>query len=155
MRFYTDMPAGQDPDPLVTWSHPDQQIWEVFCEDFREEFVGYDFDPRTGAVSESTFQYSALFRPEQYFDQMPGTIYWISVAAAFGQAPSYAWGWKTRPRFFQDDAAFSDMPGVWTPVEFPPGTSWDTAFELIVPEPASAALLLVGSAVAAMWRRRR
>ena len=148
ISFWTDVPAGEDPDPNVTWSHPGERIWDVLCEDYTEEFVGYDFDPRENMVTDSTFQYTQTLREEEYFHQELGTVYWISIAAGFRHAPYYAWGWKTRPHFFQDDAVTGGPgpgPAPWQPIEFPQGVSWDVAFELtVIPEPSTLTLLSIG-----------
>ncbi|NOT01431.1 MAG: hypothetical protein HOP29_12470 [Phycisphaerales bacterium] len=52
---------------------------------------------------------------------------------------AHPWGWKTRPRFFMDDAIrisapLAPQPGMpfefGEPIEDPPGVSWDAAFVL-------------------------
>jgi hypothetical protein len=58
--------------------------------------------------------------------------------------PEYLWGWKTRPRYYQDDAVWitSTQGGEWPPsvgsrwgggsqIEYPQRYSWDLSFELV------------------------
>jgi len=153
ITFWTNVP-DPDPDDPVLFSHPGDPIWQVWCEEYDEQFVGYDQDPYTGAL-DATYQYHQIFRPDQYFYQEPGTIYWISIQAVFPFPPPVdAWGWKTRPHFFEDDAVVDTGDG-WLPIMGPDGASWDVAYELSVPEPATGGLLLIGGAVVALRRRRR
>ena len=77
-------------------------------------------------------------------NQESPNMYWLSISAIYdGNTPEHPWGWKTRPRFFNDDAvrimsvAGSPWPpvigSVWEngePIEYPAGTSWDMSFAL-------------------------
>ena len=150
--FWTDVPA--DPADPDSFSHPGQVIHEVICYNFRQQFVGWDYDPRTGEY-ESCFQFEQDFTPSEWFYQNPAGeigIYWVSISACYDLAPPpvHAWGWKTRPRDVQspapDDAVVivdptMPMPGSvygqGYPLEFPEGVSWDMAFELLAQEESS------------------
>ena len=140
IRFWTDVPQGADPE--LPFSHPGVQVGpEIYCQNFTEQFVGWDYDPRTRCY-EACYLYEQTLTPSEYFYQDPlnGTnIYWISIAAVL-QDPTYLWGWKTRPRDPEspapDDAVIFDPnappPGVYAPLYWPTETdSWDLAFELI------------------------
>ncbi len=158
--IWTDVP--KNPNDLKSFSHPGRLIWQYTCQDYQWNFAGYDKDPRktvdsTGttavfdpAVKDSCFQFYCVLPQASWFYQKPqtngqGTIYWLSIAAIYpsGTNPYYPWGWKTRPRFFNDDAVriLQLQGGIWPPVlgsqwasgqpvEFPRGVSWDLAFEL-------------------------
>jgi hypothetical protein len=73
-----------------------------------------------------------------------GTVYFddIGLYQECRGEPKYAWGWKTRPHFYNDDAVrITSLGGQWPPVigsvwaggepiEYAAGTSWDVAFVL-------------------------
>jgi hypothetical protein len=150
ITVWTDVPADPvDPD---SFSHPGLAIWQTHCTDFRWQFVGWDYDPRTGRY-EACFLFEQDLPEPQWFHQQPGptgtNVYWISIAGEYWQGSSgiWPWGWKTRPRdpdsAAPDDAVRIYMPPAWTirpgtefvtgePIYWPDrGQSWDLAFELI------------------------
>jgi hypothetical protein len=166
-----------DPDPCdpTTFSHPDQLVWQNFCTNWVWNFAGYDQDPRKypdgaapgepGAdeMMDACFQFTQLLSEDEWFFQDPGDdpcnprIYWLSIAPLYTAAdytdPEFrAWGWKTRPHFFEDDAVqiwqvspawpptvgslfAQGMPVKWPPYPDPEGATWDLAFELTTNEP--------------------
>ncbi len=137
--IWTDVPAGGDPP----WSHPGRVIWETYCENFTWELVGWDVDPRDpNAAPDACFKFEQDLGQDQWFwPEDEDTIYWVSIAAYYNsvQPPDYAWGWKTRPRYFSDDAVMISNPTdphpdalfvSGEPIEYPQGVSWDMAFEL-------------------------
>ena len=171
IRFWSDVAAGEDPNADIWWSHPGKVLHKIVCENYMVEPYGYDIDPHlfeeTGQVEivDRCFQYNQKLDPKEYFLQ-EGTeddpkVYWISIQAVFdaSQEPPYPWGWKTRPHFFNDDAVVgrTTTEGVfgWRPIVDEAGNSWDMAYELTVPEPATLSLLLLGGAVLARRRARR
>ncbi len=114
---------------------------------------------------DACFQYNQLLDGVDWFYQEPmddGTprIYWLSIAPIWDDDCDYEWGWKTRPKFFMDNAvsitAVYDTAGVtaWPPVlhnywsagvplqipawPHPHGDaiSWDLAFEISTNEPS-------------------
>jgi hypothetical protein len=108
------------------------------------------------AVHDACFQFYCVLPETAWFYQTPldngnGRVYWLSIAAIYDASqgdPTHPWGWKTRPRFFNDDAVriFSLADGSWPPVvgsawqsgqpvEFPENISWDLAFELTTNKP--------------------
>lgn len=144
IQFWTDVPSN--PDDPNSFSHPGFVIHEVYCYNFRTEFVGWDFDPRIGEY-EACFRFDQDLLPHEWFYQDAGAnnIYWISIAACYGgtQVP-HPWGWKTRPRDPASPAP-DDAVIIWDPVQpvlgspfvagwpitWPtPEQSWDMAFEL-------------------------
>jgi hypothetical protein len=151
--FWTDVPA--DPGDPSSFSHPGQVIHEIICFDYQVHFVGWDFDPKIGEY-EACFLFEQTFLPAEYFYQDPTGgdpgIYWVSISACYDLAPPppHPWGWKTRPRDSTspapDDAVVIDqptLPGLGSvyisgqPIEYPVGTSWDTAFDLIAQQEVS------------------
>ena len=157
INFWTNVPVN-DPTNTLGFSHPGDRIWSITAPDFLEVDVGIDIDPRNGN-QDTMFQYNVTFESDQYFHQKEGTIYWISIQSFWGPNtdPTHRWGWKTRPHFWNDDAVVgNDFNGTgtidWVPIEFPQDVSWDMAYELSVPEPATISLLALGSL--ALIRRR-
>ncbi len=94
------------------------------------------------------------------FEQKEGTIYWLDLSVQTA-TPDVELGWKTTQTQFEDDAVWG-VPGTgWSelfdPIITPP-RSLDLAFVITgssttIPEPGSAALLLLGAA--GLVRRRR
>ena len=86
------------------------------------------------------------------------------------QIPEWAYGWKTSIDHFNDDAVWCDVTsmdtdgrvqgqGPWNELRFPDGhifagDSIDLSF-VIVPEPSSVAILVVGAVALAIRRRYR
>jgi hypothetical protein len=142
--IWTDVPANPPAEPF---SHPGVMLWEVWCDNFTYEFVGWDWDPRilgrqNPNPPEACFRFDQVLDRAEWFFQDPGeNIYWISIAAVYdsGAYPDYPWGWKTRPHLFMDDGVMiydptAPVPGSgyvngW-PIEYPWGVSWDLAFTL-------------------------
>jgi hypothetical protein len=158
LGIWTDVPAVS---PNGRFSHPGMLIWEHVCDNWVWNFAGYDLDPRCDypgmpcMKNEACFQFNQLLSEPDWFFQKPNddpnnpAIYWLSIAAIYGDNTtiSYPWGWKTRPHFFNDDAVrmFMSATGDWPPTlgshygngvpiqipEYPQeGESWDLAFEL-------------------------
>jgi len=146
LSIWSNVPAGVDAD----YSHPGTLLWQLDLREDRvdEEFAGYDFFPDPCITPDTCFQYFTELEPEEYFWQDEYTnltyenIFWLSIAAIFPEdtnAP-YAWGWKTRPAHWADDAvvfetfgelstgASVDMNNI-SPIEYE-GESFDLAFEL-------------------------
>jgi hypothetical protein len=139
ISLWTDVPGGVG----GPFSHPGVCIWQWNKLPDYEVFAGYDYDPRAGAIVDTTFHYGLTIPANQVFWQSPGTIYWISIAAIYpagpGQLP-YPWGWKTRPHNFNDDGVITYVPTnpvpgmVWQqgePIQWQ--GSWDLSFHLGVP----------------------
>lgn len=151
--IWTDVPAGGQPP----FSHPGTLIWENTCTNWVWNFAGYDVTPWIeGMKNEACFQFTQLLSEDEWFFQKPddNQVYWLSIAAIYDPQATvqYPWGWKTRPHFFNDDAVriLGTADGLWppklgsawghgNPVEYPPGTSWDLAFELSTNEPKAPA----------------
>ncbi len=119
--------------------------------DVSEEVYGCDFYPAEPAfmtVPDTCFKYDFQIPQEQWFWQEgPDTIYWLSIAAIYEPPIVVAnpWGWKTREKYFNDDAirilaptdpnlaAGNDTYIDGYPIEHE-GVSWDMAFELTTQE---------------------
>jgi len=182
IRFWSDVKAGEDPNPDIQYSHPGQELHVIECRNYTVERVGVDIDPAAwyeeGQVipMDDAYQYNQKLEPHEYFDQQ-GTsadpkVYWLSIQAIYDDPnpiPEDLWGWKTRPHIWNDDGVigFPDpgFPGgvFWQEV-LGPGlpaagggleiVSWDMAFEVTTPEPATISLLCIGG-LALLRRRRR
>ena len=137
IQFWTDVPAGID----APYSHPGAIEWQINCQTFTWQFVGYDYDPTTTNI-EACFLFEQTLLPTEYFRQLTpvGTIHWLSIGAVYqiGTAGPFPWGWKTRqrdPASLAPDAAVitsTTMPPGWAPIFWPDPTNWwDLAFELI------------------------
>ena len=92
------------------------------------------------------------------FTQQVGTIYWLDVRMDLlpGAPPDYAAGWKTSLDHWNDDAVWWDaQAGMWRELRDPlTGQSLDLAF-VVVPEPGTAVLALVGAGLGLLVVRRR
>jgi hypothetical protein len=141
--------------------HPDTLAWEMYCTYWTWNVAGFDDDPRGTTQDETCFQFTCLLSQDQWFyptlsagyDGKPApAIYWLSIAAVYdtdAPTPTYRWGWTTRPYSFNSAAAHisavgtaGEHGGSWPPVlgsqwltgdsvEYPRGTKWDMAFELL------------------------
>ena len=155
--IWTDDPCNFPGD----FSHPDKLVWENYCDSYVWNFAGYDKDPRQGIggppQEDSCFQFNQLLSQDEWFyqeqtDPCHPRVYWLSIAPMWGEIPpTYPWGWKSRPHFFNDDAvviqAVNPLPLVigstwmggypiqWPAWPNPEGISWDMAFELSTNEP--------------------
>ena len=153
LAIWTDKP--KDPDNYNSFSHPQEMIWEHFCNNYEWNFAGYDKDPRKDGVDpadgddvtvfdplahDACFQFTCYIPEDQWFHQEPldngqGRVYWLSIAAMYPDAaiPEYPWGWKTRPHYFNDDAVriYSLADGSW-PAGL--GAAWGSGQPLEFPE---------------------
>ncbi|MEK6797963.1 MAG: dockerin type I domain-containing protein [Planctomycetota bacterium] len=151
LSFHNDVPAGQNPDPSVTWSTPGILLWtRTFAPG---EFIvgpcGTDllegwfeppgfYDPFGDTMC---FAYTFLLNPLEFVQR--GTpdaqqIYWLDVEAFPPTAGSF-FGWKTSVDHWNDDGVWNVFgmppPGPWQELRNPPGhpsagQSMDLAFEL-------------------------
>ncbi len=136
--IWTDTPAG------TSFSHPAVLVWESVArrEDVHERLAGCDFFPGAMNDPDSCFEYHLVLPEDEWFYQKPDgeRVYWLSISAIYGDPPpdEFAWGWKTRPRFFNDDAVrifVPDAPELGDRYEQgePIKEGWDLAFVLTTP----------------------
>ncbi len=165
--IYSDIPAGQSPNPNVTWSHPGDKLWSSRIYDFTVR------GPKWGVQGWYTPQepsYHKLFDHLKYFQinieeiknafvQEVDTIYWLEIRTtpkAVGKNEEQPYfGWKTTlPCWgWNDNAVFKDAPNSWQELYGPVlGVPIDMAF-VITPEPTVLVLLLAG--VPLLLKRRR
>lgn len=142
ITLWADSPA--DPTQPMSYSHPSNMVWAIYCTNFTWSFAGWDLDPRNPyAAPEACFKFEQLLNPNEWFYQERGSgtnIYWISIVGVYasGQIPAYPFGWKTRPRdpasLAPDDAVRFEpymVPAWYEPIYWPyPTNSWDMAFAL-------------------------
>jgi hypothetical protein len=105
-----------DPD----FSHPGDLLYEHVCYIYNE-----DFDP----YYDQYHYYQDL--DGEYFDQVPGNIYWISIQAVLVFPPQ--WGWCETDMLWMDEGVIrSDYFGIpdWTPLSVPLGYPVEFAFIL-------------------------
>ncbi len=169
VEIWSDVPAGVDSS--MPWSHPGDLLWGM----------GFDtLMPNVTMRRYGTGDQGWLEPPDQFirpdhqnfwqinidpidpsvidpFQQTAGEIYWL-VSHMFVDDPAnpaqVEIGWKTSIEQFRDDAVFTNPLGLpqWMPLEDPfTGVSLDLAF-VITPEPASLALMALGTLA---WLRRR
>ena len=100
IRFYSDVPAGVD----QPYSHPGDLLVEFSVTDFEETYVASI--PRFDETFEHKFGYR-LDLPEP-FEQVEGTIYWISIAAIMAPDPEFLWGWETSSNHWNDNVVSGD-----------------------------------------------
>lgn len=178
IAIWTDAP-GKTADS----NHPDTLIWETYCTHWTWNLAGQDDDPRGINRGETCFQFTCLLSQDQWFYQGPTTgtdgktsptTYWLSIAAVYDTdvpTPANPWGWTSRPHFFNNAAVRigqisigNSRDGSWPPtigakwlagesVQYPKGTGWDLAFELLTNQGGSqGGQLPVGSDLAPVYR---
>jgi hypothetical protein len=143
ISFYSDVPAS----PTGESSHPGDLLHQAYINgNCNETYYGYSANDTT-----NVYQYGTIL-PEP-FQQVPGTVYWLSIVVDQGweEAPPY-WGWHNSSDHWNDGAVHSYFqPPFWYPIL---GGGQDLAFELtVVPEPATICLLGIGAL--SLLRRKR
>jgi hypothetical protein len=165
--IWTDVPKDpcKGPNDQNNFSHPGKLVWKTDCNNWVWNFAGYDRDPNdpnNPKKKDACFQFNQLLSQNQWFYQEPNDpnhprVYWLSIAAVYdpqdyNNPKCYPWGWKTRQRYFNDDAVVIKDVNTWPPVvnkttwksgypiKLPPwpnpnGVSWDVTFELTTNEP--------------------
>ncbi|MHC4497795.1 MAG: DUF7901 domain-containing protein, partial [Planctomycetota bacterium] len=146
LTIWDDVP---DPNPAdaMTYSHPNDMIWDYNAYDYDEVLVGYDKHPEGPTIlgHEPVFRYSVrLPREAWFFQEDVNDIYWFSVVAVYDQnVPNYDWGWTNHRHEFNDDAVTGvlDVSGdepnwVWEKLYDQTGASEDMSFVLFTdPDP--------------------
>jgi hypothetical protein len=111
LTIWTDVPAGAD--PLYSYSHPGESIWEYVAEQYDEVLVGHDKHPEQQPPmrTEPVFRYSVRLPEEQWFSQRDfNEVFWLSIQAIYDiNQPNYPWGWTNHQHVFNDDA----VQGYW------------------------------------------
>jgi len=150
--IWNDIPDPNPGDPSV-FSHPNELVWENYCDNWVWNFEGHDKDPcdRPERDMETCFQFTQLLSQDEWFYQDPndpcdpaGRVYWLSIAAIYNPADypiQYPWGWKTREHFFNDDAvritdANHPVNGTtWPPTPPTVGSKWVLGNPIYFPDP--------------------
>ncbi|UCE98636.1 MAG: hypothetical protein JSV82_05450 [Planctomycetota bacterium] len=161
LGIWTDVPDPNPAEPSV-YSHPNEMVWENYCDNWVWNFAGYDWDPHKGdpdpcehnEYSETCFQFNQLLSEDEWFQQEEpndpnGTVYWLSIAPIYNpndyaDPNFYPWGWKTREHFFNDDAVrimgtFNPINGtVWPPTPPKIGAKWTSGNPIYWPDPCNS-----------------
>ena len=151
VEVWDDVPAGQDPDPQITYSHPGAQLWgRTF---YPNEFAVRDAGTGDQGWLAPSFTVPQWNRPDHQnyyqmnimdiidpFEQEQDKIYWLGLhLIPEGVGPEA--GWKTSQDHFNDDATY--YYGGWKELIDPEtGVSLDMAF-VIVPEPNVIIMVLM------------
>jgi hypothetical protein len=132
-------------DEIPSYSHPNEIVWENYCDTYDVNFYGWEYDPNLGEIDLTKFEFYQELKPEEWWQQPNDVnIYWLGIMALYedttgADPPLYPWGWETRPHYFMDDAVrllgdpISGVPhpmSAFRPIEFK-GVSWDLSYELI------------------------
>lgn len=145
IKFWSDVPATGE-----YFSHPGDLLETVYADVFNEVYYG------ATQAGKNVYQYNIDLLPNQWFRQVQGNIYWISVEAVLPDA-NRQWGWHESKDEWNDDATQQFKGSPW--YELVNNTySVDMAFELTtIPEPGSLVALASGLVAAGtlMIRRKR
>jgi hypothetical protein len=137
--LWTDIPKSE----INLYSHPGKMIrdWKVSRLSVNERLVGSDYLPERMAKRDSCFQYHYSLPHSEWFQQEgDSAVYWLSISAIYDTIPDFhVWGWKTRDRYYNDEAVRIFKP-------YHPGIDslfrigeivelgWDMSFELLTNE---------------------
>jgi len=173
LSLHADIPKEQNPEG---YSKPGDFLWgdtfspgEFTSRIYRGGILEGWYDPAKGTYLPSgadtvCWQYNFPVDPQNTFNQVAGTTYWLDVKVAPGDEAA-KFGWKTADPTLRwnDDAVWGTgnepYDGPWKAVTYPVGhalggESLDLAF-VIVPEPATLAFLGLGLAGLLVGRRNR
>ncbi len=137
--IWTDVPKSD----TQSWSHPGQMIreWEVERSQLNECVAGSDYFENQMAKPDTCFRYDfTIPQGEWFYQEGDSTVYWLTISVIYDTIPDlYQWGWKTRDRYFNDDAVRIITPASPEPdSEFQTGEvvtgGWDMCFMLTTTE---------------------
>ncbi|MBN1359292.1 MAG: hypothetical protein JW993_01815 [Sedimentisphaerales bacterium] len=127
LGFWSNVPANVD----AAFSHPGKLLHTAYIpiSQVNETWVGRDQFPNK--PNETCFKYHVQLNPQQYFwqerflDVTNDDVFWLSVLAIYQGtgAPSYPWGWKTRPAHWLDDGVTITLTSSSVGVGAEPSTS--------------------------------
>jgi len=139
--FWSDIRAGG----AANYSQPGTMLHYIRVPVDRVRITRAGMDQYPGKPMDTCFKYSVslddaeYFRQGDFLDQTGDNIFWINIQAAYAQGAdtSNAWGWKTRPQGWMDNAVKrKSVPGdplpqcIWSPVDASTTDGIDMAFEL-------------------------
>lgn len=149
LSIHGDIPAsGESP------SMPGPIIWEVeipmhdvlVADPIPSSEIGQGwYNPMDGTIIASPppdhvwyYQYNILVKPEDWFEQEEGKIYWLNITAMVQEeyAATFKWGWKSSNNHWNDDA-------YWGVDEAPPLVWLDELYEPLTEPPVSLDLAFV------------
>jgi hypothetical protein len=114
--IYEDIPVG----PTIPYSRPGRVIKRIAVTNWQTRTIqpptmeGW-YDPVTQTFTANDhltyYQYNVFLRPDQWFTQQQGKIYWVGISAELVNGPVLAeWGWKSTKDHFNDDAVWGQVP---------------------------------------------
>lgn len=124
---------------------PDVMLWEMSTNQWIWAYSGQLQDIQGLASDQAVFEFTVILSQDEWFDlgSELADQYWIGIAAEYDTLPTESWSWLAQATV-NDEAAlqinllsngwpadFDSYVSSSSTVEYPTGTSWDMAFELI------------------------
>ena len=150
ITIWTDEPASQQ-NP---YSHPDTLIKPISITGNANETPAFQVTDPSGFLTHDVYKYDIDLSANDQFNQVQGTIYWLSIQAIIPNNPEKQWGWHETSTIHNDIGVMKKgLESSW----FIPCGGHDMAFELTtVPEPSGILAILSGlSGLVGLAVRRR
>lgn len=137
---------------------PISQPGPILLQEYHDYYQYWDY----GVDAGENLVYDYCVFLDKPFEQVEGSLYFLSIEADYPADNVYDWGWHEAVTHNFDDAVYWDPAGGgWIPIEAERGDplkwqSLDMAFEVSIPEPGTMALFGLGLlGLGARLRRRK